>query len=252
FSFNGIGAGQGNLDKDYFDLVLNGNQLDQSVDFSNTWGDGYAVGTATVSYGLVVRDTGDSQLSVGVNARYLQGLYEMHVDEAYGVLNTSLSEINGEAFIATQSSEGGQGFGMDLGLAYHTSNDWNFGLAFDNVIGQINWTEGLERQEMRVTANDVNLLNGDLDKAVADADTSFAGESYTTNLPQRARLGAAHKFGEFMVAADYIQGFANRGVTSTRPLFNTGVEWQVASFFVPRVGLSSGGERGNSASLVSD
>ncbi|MFT5234412.1 MAG: hypothetical protein ACI9UQ_002458, partial [Candidatus Krumholzibacteriia bacterium] len=42
FSFNGIGAGQGNLDKDYFDLVLNGNQLDQSVDFSNTWGDGYA------------------------------------------------------------------------------------------------------------------------------------------------------------------------------------------------------------------
>lgn len=249
FSVSGLGAGQGNLDKDYFDLVLNGNQLGESVDFSNTWGDGYAVGTATVSYGRLIRDTGDSQLSLGVNARYLHGVYEIHVDEAYGVLSTSLTEISGEAFVATQSSQGGQGFGLDLGLAYHTAGGWAFGLAFDNVLGQINWTEGLERQEMRVTANDVNLLNGDLDKAVADADTTFAGQSYTTHLPQRARLGAARKFGDFVIAADYIQGFADRGVTSTQPLLSTGVEWQLASFFTPRVGLSSGGERGNSASV---
>jgi len=249
FSLNGIGAGQGNLDKDYFDLVLNGNQLGQSIDFSNTWGDGYAVGTATVSYGRVIRDTEDSQLSLGLNARYLQGFYEIHVDEAYGVLNTNLTEISGEAFVATQSSQGGQGYGLDIGLAYRTAAGWDFGLTFDNVLGRISWTEGLERQEMRVTANDVNLLNGDLNKAVADADTTFAGESYTTHLPQRARLGAARQFGNFMVAADYIQGFSERGITSTHPLLNTGVEWQVASFFAPRVGLSSGGERGNSASV---
>jgi len=94
-SFSGFGAGQGNLDKDYFDLVLNGNQLGQTVDFSNTWGEGYAVGSAAVSYGRIVRDGLDSQLSVGFNARFLHGLYEVHVAEAYGTLSTSMTDIGG-------------------------------------------------------------------------------------------------------------------------------------------------------------
>lgn len=247
-TFNGFGAGQGNLDKDYFDLVLNGNQLGETVDFSNTWGEGYAVGTAAVSYGTVVLETLNSTLSVGANARYLHGIYEMHVTEAYGTLSTSMTEIAGEAYVATESSDGGQGYGLDLGVALQTTGGWNFGLAFDNVLGTINWDQNVERQELHVTAADINLMNSNLDNSITDADTTFATDGYSTTLPQRARLGAARKFGSFLVAADYVQGFADRGVTSTQPLVNAGVEWQLSSHFQPRLGMSTGGERGNSAS----
>ncbi len=247
-SFNGFGAGQGNLDKDYFDLVLNGNQLGETVDFSNTWGEGYAVGSAAVSYGRIIKELDSSTLSVGANARYLHGIYEMHVTDAYGTLSTSMVEIAGEAYVATESSQGGQGYGLDLGVALQTESGWNFGLAIDNVIGTIDWNQNVERQEMRVTAADINLMNSNLDNSITDADTSFSADSYSTTLPQKARLGAARKFGKFMVAADYVQGFADRGVTSTHPLINAGVEWQLSSHFMPRLGMSTGGERGNSAS----
>jgi len=247
-SFGGLGAGQGNLDKDYFDLVLNGNQLGQTVDFSNTWGEGYAVGSLTLSYGRVVLDLEGYRVSVGANARYLQGIYEMHVAEAYGTLSTSLTEIAGEAYVATESARGGQGYGLDLGFAVQTDNGWNVGLAFDNVLGTVNWIQDVQRREMRVSAADINLLAFDLDAAVADADTSFATGGYTTNLPRRARLGAARKFGSFLVAADWVQGFEDRSLTSTHPLLNAGVEWRVSSYVQPRLGLSAGGDRGGSAS----
>ncbi len=247
-SFSGLGAGQGNLDKDYFDLILNGNQLDQTIDFSNTWGEGYAVGSAAVSYGMVVRRGAGAQLSVGANARYLQGIYEMHVAEAYGSLSTSISEIAGEAYVATESAQGGQGYGLDLGVALQTAGGWHFGLALDNVVATINWDRDVERREMRLDAADINLMNSDLDAAVSNADTTFAGTGYTTTLPRRARLGAARQFGSFLLAADYVQGFDDRGVTSTSPLVSTGMEWHVSSFFQPRLGLSTGGARGNSAS----
>jgi len=207
------------------------------------------VGSVALSYGLVIARGAGAQLSVGANARYLQGIYEMHVDDAYGSLNTSLTEIAGEAYVATESAEGGQGYGLDLGLALQTAGGWNFGLAVDNVAATINWDQNIERREMRVQAADINAMNSDLNAAVNDADTTFAGTGYSTTLPRRARLGAARKFGSFMLAADYIQGLENRGVTSTKPLVNAGMEWQLASFFQPRVGMSTGGARGNSASV---
>jgi hypothetical protein len=246
-SFSGLGAGQGNLDKDYFDLILNGNQLGETVDFSNTWGDGYAVGAVALSYGMTVLETGAASLAIGVTACYLQGLYEMHVAEAYGTLSTSLAAIDGEAYVATESARGGQGYGLDLGLALQTTGGWQLGLSLENVSGGIDWNRDVERQEMRVTAADINLLNGDLDAAVSDADTTFATAGYHTTLPRRARLGAARQFGALVLAADYVQGFADRGVTSKKPLVNAGMEWRLVSFLHPRLGLSSGGERGNSA-----
>jgi len=248
-SFSGIGTGQGNLDKDYFDLVLNGNQLDQTIDFNNTWGEGSAVGSAAVSYGLIVARGAGSQLSVGANARYLKGIYEMHVDEAYGSLHTSISEVAGEAYVATESAQGGHGYGLDLGLALQTAGGWHLGLAVDNVAATINWDRDIERREMRVDAADINLMNSDLNAAVSDADTTFTGSGYTTTLPRRARLGAARQFGAFVLAADYIQGLETRGLTSTNPLVNAGMEWRLTSFLQPRLGFSAGGVRGGSAAV---
>jgi len=134
-------------------------------------------------------------------------------------------------------------------VALQTTGGWDFGLSVDNVLGTINWNGNVERREMRVTVADLNLMNGDLNAAVANADTTYETVGYSTSLPRRARLGAARQFGGFLVAADYVQGFAKRGVTSTRPLFNAGTEWHLSSYFQPRLGLATGGDRGSSATI---
>lgn len=244
FSINAMGSGRGNLDKDYFDLVLFGNQLGKTVDFSNTWGEGYAVGSATASYGQVVMDSERGLLSVGVNARYLQGIYEMHVEDAHGTLSTSMTEISGEAYVSTLSSDGGRGFGVDIGLSLQTPGGWSFGLVMDNAYTRLNWNGNVEVNEFRVTADDINVMNDDLGAAVADTDTSFAGLAYQTELPRKLRLGAGRKFGSTAVAVDYIQGFDDRSAVSTTPQFNAGVEMWSGSNFQPRLGATTGGAIG--------
>ncbi len=247
-TFNAIGAGSGNLDKDYFDLVLFGNQLDETVDFSNTYGEGYALGSAALSYGGVLRASDSSRLSYGFSAKYLYGIYEMHVEDAYGNLYTGMDEIKGEAFVSTVSSEGGQGYGLDLGLALQAANGWTLGLSLENIYTNVNWDRNVQVNEYRVDAADINAINDDLSSAVANSDTSYASASYSTTLPRELRFGAVNRFGPLDVAFDYVQGFENRGVTSTTPRFHVGTEWLLTGMIHPRFGLAVGGVAGTGAS----
>ncbi len=247
-SFSAIGAGQGNLDKDYFDLVLFGNELGETVDFSNTHGEGYAMGMATLSYGGVLKETNSSRLSFGLNAHYLQGVYEMHVDEASGYLNTEMEQISGEAMVATTSSDGGNGYAFDVGIALQAPGGWTLGLVMDNALSNMDWNSGVERQEFHVTAQDLNLANGEMSRSITDSDTTYAAPGYSTTMPRQLRLGAANRLGSFKVAVDYVQGFENRGLASTSPQFNLGTEWWLTGIIQPRLGISIGGKAGAGAS----
>lgn len=242
-----VGTGHGNLDKDYFDVVLHGNPVGQTVDFSNTWGEGCALGTATASFGTRLLSLGGASLGAGVNVRYLHGIYEMHVASAGGSLTTGMEEITADAHVTTMSAEGGRGYGLDVGLALRTPGGLTVGLTLENAQSSIEWDRNVEYREFRLDAADVNLLNSDLDASVSDADTTYAGQAYTTALPRQARLGAAAKVGAFMLAADYIQGFEDRGLTSTEPRVAAGLEWQLG-FLQPRLGAATGGVQGDSAS----
>ncbi|MBD3222258.1 hypothetical protein GF314_13555 [bacterium] len=239
-----VAAGRGNLDRDFFDLVLFGNELGETVDFADTWGDGYAVAKAGLSWGQPIYEGALGRMAVGATASYLYGAYEMHVDEAYGSLTTSMSEIRGEAFVAATTAAEGRGLGLDLGATWLAPGGWSFGLALDNVLGSVSWTGDVERHEMRVTAADLNALNDDLDDAVADADTSYAVDGYSTNLPRRLRLGVAHDSGSLLLAADWVQGLEDRAGSSITPQINLGVEWRPLGFLAPRGGMMLGGAGG--------
>lgn len=242
-----FGTGRGNLDKDYFDLVLYGNRVGETVDFSNTWGEGNALGSATVSYGARLLSLGTASLAAGVNLRYLYGLYEIHVTSADGTLTTGMTEIAGDAHVQTLSAEGGQGYGVDVGLALRTPGGLMVGLSLANAQSRVEWNRNVEVREFRVSAADINLLNSNLDSSTDDGDTTYVGDPYTTELPRTARLGAAAKLGSFVVAADWVQGFTDRGLASTDPRFQGGLEWQLG-FVQPRVGAATGGAEGSAAS----
>jgi len=239
-----LGAGRGNLDRDFFDLVLFGNELGETVDFADTWGEGYAVGKASLSWGQPLVSGAGGRLAFGFTASYLYGFYETHIEEAHGAVTTGMTEIAGEAFVSAVTAEGGSGYGLDLGLAWQVPGGWTLGLAVDNVLGRLRWDGTTERTELRVSASDLNALNHDLDEAVADHDTTYAIASYETTLPSRLRLGAAHDGGSLLVAADLVQGCADRAGASRTPQLNLGAEWRLLGWFVPRAGASLGGPAG--------
>ncbi|MEZ4388675.1 MAG: DUF5723 family protein [Candidatus Krumholzibacteriia bacterium] len=243
-STGAVAAGRGNLDRDFFDLVLFGNELGETVDFSDTWGDGHAVGKAALSWGQPVYEGVLGRMAVGVTASYLYGIYEMHVEEAYGSVTTAMTEISGTAYASAVTADQGSGYGLDLGYAWQTPGGWTFGLALDNVLGSVTWSGNVERHEFRVDAADINVFNDDLDNAVADSDTSYAAAAYTTSLPRRARLGAAWDRGTLLVAADWVQGFGDRAGSSTTPQLNLGAEWRPLGFLRPRGGAMLGGAGG--------
>ena len=239
-----VGAARGNLDRDFFDLVLFGNELGETVDLSDTWGEGYAIGRASLSFGHQVFESTLGRFAVGATASYLQGLYEMHVEDASGSIQTSMSEISGEAYAAAITADGGAGYGLDLGATWQAPGGWSLGLALDNVVGHLNWNGTVERTEIRVAATELSAFNGDLDNAVTNSDTTYAVSGYSTDLPRRMRLGAARNSGNLLLAADYVQGFADRAGANATPQLNLGAEWRPLGWIVPRAGLSLGGAAG--------
>ncbi len=182
-STRAFAAGRGNLDKDFFDLVLFGNEVGETVTFDDTWGEGHAVGAATLSFGQPIASGGFGRLALGFNASYLQGLYEVHVEEAGGQVTTAFDEISGDASATAVTSDGGTGYALDLGLSLQTPGGWSFGVAMDNVTSRLTWDGTPERHVFAVTAADLNAGQDDFDTAVVDSDTSYAVASYTTTLP---------------------------------------------------------------------
>lgn len=247
-SSRAFAAGRGNLDRDFFDLVLFGNELGETVNFDDTWGEGHAVGAATLSYGQPLATGGFGRLAAGLNASYLRGLYEMHVEEAGGRITTSLDEITGAASANAITCEGGTGYALDLGLALQTPGGWTFGVAMDNVASHLDWTDNPERHLYSVTADDISANQDDFDTAVDDADTSYAVSAYTTTLPPRLRAGAAHDSGRLLLAADLAQGLRDGAGASTTPRVGFGLEWRPFGWLTPRAGFSLGGSAGSSVS----
>jgi hypothetical protein len=237
----GLGGASGNLDRDFFNLVLLGNQVGESVSFDDTQGEGYAVGAATVSFATPLWTSYWGRLSAGFNVSYLQGIFEMHVEEASGSFVTNFTEIQGHADAAVVTAMGGNGWGMDLGLALQAPRGWVLGLVVDNLLGTVHWNRDVERHLFEVDADSINVMQDDFDAAVTQTDTTLSIDPYSQRLPRRLRLGASNQFGRWLLAADLSQGLENRAGVSNRPQLSCGTEFRVLSWIHPRAGFTVGG-----------
>ncbi|MFO7608580.1 MAG: hypothetical protein R6X35_05195 [Candidatus Krumholzibacteriia bacterium] len=232
-----VGAGDGTLDRDFFDLVLFGNEPGRTVDFSGTGGEAYGLVRAGLSWGWRLGEVGGGELAVGATGSVIRGLYHVQVVEAWGAVTTTMSAIDGEAFAAAVVAEGGAGYGLDLGLAWQGGR-LALGAALDNAISRIDWNGTVERTEYRVG---LSASASDLDDALADSDTTYAVAGYATGLPRRLRLGGAMDLGALTLAADWVQGLEERAGTSTEPMVRVGAEWRPFGLLTPRLGAALGG-----------
>ncbi len=241
FSVQGIGGGRGTLDKDFFDLILMGNDIGESFRFDDTDGEAYALAAATLSWAtpLVTRRT--HRLSLGVNARYLYGLYDFRVEEATGGILADMDGVHGDATASYLTSRGGQGWALDAGLTLQAPRGWTFGVAMFNAASNLDWNNNVERRIWSVTADSLAITGDDIEDQIVQSDSTMTAQAYSSSLAPVMRFGLSNKLGLMLFAADVAKVLENRPGLSTAAEYSLGLEFQFASWFRPRFGVSHGG-----------
>ena len=241
-SVQGLAGGTGTLDKDFFDLILMGNEIDESFSFEDTDGEGFALASGTLSFATPLLTTRAVRLSAGVNARYLHGLYDLRVESASGSIVATMTEVRGEAAASYLTSRGGTGYAVDAGLALQAPRGWVVGLAVSNAASRIEWDQDVERTTWRATADSLSLATDEPGDRIIDEETSEAAAPYARSLPATVRLGASNVLGPLLLAVDVVKPLDDRAGAGGRFEVNAGLEWRLAGWLRPRLGLGFGGD----------
>ena len=232
--------------REIFNLVMFGNQVDKEYDFLPIKGDGIAYSTLSFAFGypLPTNISWLSQAGVGVTAKYLRGTKYLKVINSKA---TSLTEIAGAQFqgnVLLRQSDGGNGFGLDLGFVGTINHQYRVGLVFENIPSIIYWNTRTKETKAFFKGDSLTvekIQNVDVDSVITRVDSVYNIGAFSAGLPTVLRLGVARNFGNFLFSWDYEQGFLNTSLSETIPQFAMGVEWRKLTWLRIRSGLTFGG-----------
>ncbi len=234
--------------KDPFELLLLGNQLNDTISLEGTSGEAYAYGVLSLSYGKSLYRKGEKEFGIGVNLKYLQGIIFQKVIKASGEVRINENQIEGESDLILHSATGGKGYALDLGIATKLSKRWSLSLFLSNPVSRIKWNKETEERGYEFQIDSLNLSNSEDDSVVLSEDYEKDIDPFVTHLPLIAKAGFAYKAKKILVAFDWEQGFKNGPGVSKTPKLSLGTELKIISFLPLRTGVSFGGKEGFSLS----
>lgn len=251
-SVSGMAWSDLRFDRDYFDLLLNGNELGRTYDFSDTEGRAALISGVGVSVGFPLALTPAPETSVGLTIRYVTGWLYGEVLNSDGTLVTNLNGAQGEAKIVTRSATGGSGIAVDLGTAADLGKTWYVSLAWQNAVGGVRWTKETKEYEYRVTADSVTAEDAsgvDADSLFHTVDSERPIESFRSGLPSKLRLGVARTGKGITLAFEIAQRIRQNEVFRNGPRVAFGLELKPIGLLPLRAGLATGGRAGTTSSL---
>ncbi|HEV3049697.1 MAG TPA: DUF5723 family protein [Longimicrobium sp.] len=203
-------VGSHTVNKSIVDLVLNGFDREKQYTINNTEGSRAAFWDIAGAYGRRV-----GPVSVGATAhwyipRELVRSALVDVDTTYSVISGFTVPTDIQVTYAGVSSKGGNGFGLDLGVAAEPIPGLTLSAALANVINTVQWSDDLRVRSVTLDRNDYQ--NGDPEQLATEYDESVrdynpaAGEPWDRladsvlavreqGLPAVLRAGAAYKLG---------------------------------------------------------
>lgn len=152
--------------------------------------------------------------------------------------NTEKEELSGIA---------GSGIRLDIGFFSHITESIDVGLAVKNLFASIKWDDNCEEHVISVYSDssfNAADLADDVDSLIIDSDTTYTIGSITQKIPVELHLGGSYKvMTNLSLYADYVQGFKNSPLTSTKPKFSLGCEYYPIAWMPIRAGIGIGGEK---------
>ncbi|MEE8576533.1 MAG: DUF5723 family protein [candidate division Zixibacteria bacterium] len=242
FLVSGHGLADINLSKDIFELALNGNTFADTISVNGSYADAVSYLSFGLSYGYPVYNNGTRQMSIGVTAKYLKGLYAEQVVEMEGLAATMANGFEGEGSIIAQTAEGGSGYAIDVGVALRLNDTYTAGATLSNLIGSISWSKNPKEYGYIFSFDTMTAANMGDDYVVSD-DYDIPISGFSTTMPKVLTVGIARTKGSLKYAFDWQQGLQKKPGASTKPRLATGVEWSPISFLPLRAGYGTGGGR---------
>lgn len=230
------------IDKTVLELPLQGNEINQTYDFSDMDGRGLGIGMLSFSYGGLVPTNFADRFALGGTVHFYYGGFYSNVDYARFSLKTADYgfDMNGNYELTT--AMGKMGWGADVGAAAQFDEGWTVSCALGNILGSIPWTNDVDKAYGIFEGDSITIEN--TDDALSDSSWSVKTASFSEKLPAVLRLGCAYQEGPVLLTADYIQGFKKGVWATTKPQFSFGTEWKGIKWLPLRAGVTLGGEIG--------
>jgi hypothetical protein len=237
-------TGEANLSisKEPFHLLLFGNSLGEKTTFDGTEGESYILGDIALSYGRSFLKKENKEFFVGVNLKWLKGLFYEDVIKAKGEVLTLATGIEGEGDFALRKATGGYGFSLDLGFASIMGKRITMGACFFNLLNNVKWNRGTREQGYKVVVDSLTAENSDDDSVFLDEDYEKDIDSFNTHLPTIFRAGFSYKLRKVTLSLDWEQGFEKRAGASKTPRISFGSEYHLLKWLPLRGGLTLGGK----------
>lgn len=246
FSVQGIGKALGVIPKSVIDLALRGNQeLFKEFSFADYNGDGFSAIklSLSLSHPIPLKKYFD-EFGIGLNINYYRGMGVVEVVKAEGALVTTNQALESTMEIISHTSEGGTGFGFDLGAAGKVNDKWTVSMVVNNLFAGINWTKDLKEHRTifiddSITAKE--FFDIKIDSLVTT--TSQPTEEFRTSLPVVFHFGVAYDLKDNLtLALDLEQAFENKLGYSDKAKIALGVEYSPTPIVPLRAGMSIGGK----------
>jgi hypothetical protein len=250
--------------RDVARLLLLGNNPEESFVVSGSDQEAFAWSEARLSHGRELGTAalpdlpwigrlykGDSlSFAAGATVKYLQGWGYAELRRADGGVATTFEAITGDIELEGLTSEGGSGFGLDLGMAARSRRGWSVSFDAHNVASSIHWsTKPIVHRESAWVEN-VTLRDLDVGSdVVIEESTREAAPSFRRSLPALLTFAAGKQWRTTRVELDLNQGFADRPGSSRSPRIGAGLSYEPASWLDVRAGASLGGAEGRSAAM---
>lgn len=248
YSFNIYvdGYGFARAPKELFEVALRpgGYHIGAEAFNARASGAGHAGITFAASAGFSVKKlipTGFDDLTVGATVKYVRGLYQATLKDAWVVVEES-DTLTTRGRYDLLSSQGGNGFGLDLGFGAKLNKSWTVGLSFQNLLNTFSWSSRNERRYGTYETRTNNLIDIK-DNTSNDTTAEMKTGSYSTYHPIIARLGVAYQLDKrILLVGQYEHFLRTKYVGKPSPRLAAGAEFQTSRVVVLRTGASLGGD----------
>ncbi len=242
-------AGSGTLSRDAVDLAFFGNSIGKTISLRDTGGEALAHVDVNFAYGHLLHSYSWGDLAAGVNLKYIHGLTYFNVSKSYATSVTGTGGLDADGYLTARSSRGGEGLGFDCGVAAQCRSGWIFSLGIKNAGSFIHWNRDAKITDYQFEISSLSAETADESGTVVSDEVERAVGSFYSSLATQINLGAAHAWGNFLLASDLKFGMEKKAGATTTPELSLGTEYQRLSFLPLRAGISIGGFHGLSVAL---
>jgi hypothetical protein len=245
-SIGGMGNGFLNLPKDAARFPFYGNTEIKEFKIDDLDGEAWAGGSMDFGIAFPITQWTPAEFdffSVGLTAKYIVGFQYANIENSSGTIITTDDYLLVDAMIETRRSEGGSGWGIDLGILGIYEKDWTLSLHFSNILGEVFWNKENKIDVIEYEADSLFHIEDIANFADKRIDTTISIGRFGTGLPRSATFSTAYRFQPNLIfTGSYRQGFNEELGNTTIPRVAGGVEYSPVPFVPLRAGIAVGGK----------